>query len=94
MVCQHIVCPTSELEDEDEEEEEVEEEGDNEEVLLCFNLNNSFHKTVHFGGLGEGSSSINKFIGLLAVSSLLFMTMTLSKISLSAFKLILLSFSA
>ena len=54
----------SELEEEEEEEEE--EDGDKEEARCFFNLNSSFHKTVHFGGLGDGSSSTNQLTLLLS----------------------------
>lgn len=49
----------SEEEDEDDEEDE---EGDKVEGRCFLSLNSSFHKTVHFGGLGEGSSSMNQLI--------------------------------
>lgn len=41
---------------------EEEEEGDKVEGRCLLSLNSSFHKTVHLGGLGEGSSSINQLI--------------------------------
>ena len=70
------LAATSPSELAEEEEDEEEEEGDKEEARCFFNLNNSFHRTVHFGGLGDGSSSTNQF-------TLLLLLLLLSSFSLS-----------
>ncbi|MFS7930004.1 hypothetical protein Hanom_Chr04g00339061 [Helianthus anomalus] len=74
-----------------DEEEEVEEDGESEDAFCFFNLNNSFHKTVHFGGLGDGSSSINQVI--LFVSSIFTSFAFEISLTFSVFKLIFASFS-
>lgn len=76
-----VVSPT-------EEEDEDEEEGDNVEGRCFFNLNSSFNKTVHVGGLGDGSSSRNQLI--LGSSLSLFRSVDFS--SSTFFKLMFLSF--
>ncbi|KAI4345605.1 hypothetical protein L6164_012711 [Bauhinia variegata] len=81
----------SELEEEDEDEEE--EEGDKVEARCFFNLSNSFHRTVHFGGLGDGSSSTNQFILLSSLFTFSSSSSFPTSPSFVAFRLILLSFS-
>ena len=76
----------AELEVDDVEEED--EEGDKEEARCFFSRSSSFHRTVHFGGLGDGSSSTNQTLG----SSLLISSPSPSSASL-VLRLILLSFS-
>lgn len=78
---------TSASEQAEDDDDEEEEDGDKEEARCFFNLNSSFHKTVHLGGLGDGSSSTNQFT--LVLSSLF----TSSSSSSFALRLILLSFS-
>lgn len=82
-----VTISTSELEDEVEDEEE---EGDKVEARCFFSLNSSFHRTVHLGGRGDGSSSTNQ---LTLLSSLF--TSSSSSCSSPPFvlRLILLSFS-
>ncbi|KAJ6981788.1 hypothetical protein NC653_025016 [Populus alba x Populus x berolinensis] len=76
----------AELEVDDVEEED--EEGDKEEARCFFSRSSSFHRTVHFGGLGDGSSSTNQTLG----SSLLISCPSPTSASL-VLRLILLSFS-
>ncbi|POO02226.1 hypothetical protein TorRG33x02_020100, partial [Trema orientale] len=80
----------SELDEDDEDDDE--EDGDKVEARCFFNLSNSFHKTVHLGGLGEGSSSTNQLTLLL--SSLLTSSSSSSPSESLILRLILLSFSA
>lgn len=54
------ISVATDLPDEDEEDEE--EDGDRVEGRCFRSLSNSFHKTVHLGGLGDGSSSRNQLI--------------------------------
>ncbi|KAK3417604.1 hypothetical protein EUGRSUZ_H03551 [Eucalyptus grandis] len=61
----------SAIEFEEDDVEEEEDDGDSEELERCFfNLSSSFHKTVHLGGLGDGSSSKNQFALLCSLLSL------------------------
>nr|GMD88315.1 probable LRR receptor-like serine/threonine-protein kinase At1g67720 [Ipomoea batatas] len=63
---------------------------------MNLSLNSSFHKTVHFGGRGDGSSSRNQLTALLFSSLLLLICSSISASSppcFSNFRLILLSFS-
>lgn len=81
-----VPISTSELEDEDEDEEE---DGDKVEARCFFSLNNSFHRTVHLGGRGDGSSSTNQLTRL----SSLFAPSSSCSSSFFVLRLILLSFS-
>lgn len=78
-------------EDEDVEEDEDEEEDGDKVDERCFrNLSNSFHRTVHVGGLGEGSSSGSQ---LTLLSALLTTSSFVASSQCSVLRLILLSFS-
>lgn len=95
------ISVATDLPDEDEDDEE--EDGDRVEGRCFRSLSNSFHKTVHLGGLGDGSSSRNQLIllswSLLCSASLpgpasLATLLLLLLLWLSCFRLSLLSFSA
>lgn len=72
--------PPNEHEEEDDEEEE---DGDRDDGRCFLSLISSFHKTVHLGGLGDGSSSTNQLVTLVALSSLCWYTSFFSTSSFS-----------
>lgn len=72
------------------EDEDEDEDGDRVEDLCFLSLTNSFHRTLHLGGLGEGSSSSNQPT---LVSGLLLSSALPASACCSALRLIVLSFS-
>lgn len=82
--------PPNEHEEEDDEEEE---DGDRDDGRCFLSLISSFHKTVHLGGLGDGSSSTNQLVTLVALSSLCWYTSLIFSTSSFSLRLTFSSFS-